>query len=91
MDVVDALRADFSPDEVNATSLANLIGQARVADLRRCYFPRWRPNVVRVADPGLQDFRKIVVSDSFEASVVEAVAPNDLRYTVRLAPESLRD
>jgi hypothetical protein len=64
--------------------LVAALGESAVGQLRRYYFPRWRPGVVLQPNPELRRFRRVVVEDEREVPLVEAVAPDDMQYRVAL-------
>jgi len=78
------LRQAIGEAPVTLELLEETIGAQGVYDLRRSYFPRWRPGRPHVASDSPRAFRTVIVEDAFEAQVVSALAPPDLRVRVRL-------
>ena len=81
---LDELRQSVGGAPITLQVLEETLGAQGVHALRRSYFPRWRPGRPHAADESLRAFRTVIVDDEFEAQVVLAVAPADLRVSVRL-------
>ena len=84
MRYLDDLRRAFADKEVTDTLLLAELEPEEVAELRRRYFPRWRPHREYPASESLRAFRKVLVEDTFEELVVLAIAPRDLDVKVEL-------
>jgi hypothetical protein len=81
---LDELRQAIGSAPVTLKLLEKTLGTRGVYELRRSYFPRWRPGRPHAADESLRAFRTVIVEDTFEAEVVSALAPADLKVSVRL-------
>ena len=81
---LDKLRQAIGEAPVTLGSIEAIIGAQGIRELRRFYFPRWRPSRSYAPGESLRAFRTVIVSDRFEADVVYALAPPSLRVSVRL-------
>jgi hypothetical protein len=82
----DRVRERLADRPISRAGVEKVIGPDGIADLRRRYFPRWRPNRVRDASPQLRAYRRVVVADRFEEKLVRALAPADLVVDVVVSP-----
>jgi hypothetical protein len=88
MQHLDDLRRSIGDGPVTRTSLEAVLGVDGLKELRRWYFPRWRPNRAHAANESLRAARSIVVESMFEQEVVRALAPADLRLRVKIVPRT---
>lgn len=86
MQSLDDLRHTLGDRAVTKELLEAVLRPSEFAELRRWYFPRWRPNRTEGANQSLRSFRQVVVEDTFEQQIVLAVAPSELRVRVKIAP-----
>jgi hypothetical protein len=89
VDTIDELRRGFGGSPVTLDGLEARLGADGVRDLRREYFPRWRPSRAYAAAESLRGFKEIVVEDEFERELVRALAPRELTVEVRIAEPEL--
>jgi hypothetical protein len=85
---LDELRQAIGSAPVTLKVLEKALGAREVYELRRSYFPRWRPGRPHAADESLRAFRTVIVEDTFEAQVVSALAPAGFKVSVRLDPST---
>lgn len=85
MAALDDLRRAFSGSPVTLDDLEALLGADGVLELRRKYFPRWRPGRVHAAGESVRGLKAVVVEDEFEGEVVKALAPRELSVQIRIA------
>ena len=78
------LRQVVGEAPVTLELLEATLGAEGVHELRRRYFPRWRPGRSHAAGESLRAFRTVIVEDAFEAEVVSALAPPNLKVSVRV-------
>lgn len=82
---INELRRSFSGSLVTLDQLEARLGPDGVNALRRKYFPRWRRSRAHAAADSLRGFKAVVVEDEFEAQLVLALAPQELRVRIRMS------
>jgi hypothetical protein len=82
---LEELRRALGGSPVTLRRLEAVLGADGVHELRRFYFPRWRRGRAHAASESLRDFKEVAVESEFEAEIVSALAPQDVRVKIRIA------